>query len=386
MRPELARARRNRAVRDAALGWMRSGIIDEPAVAAIAARYPDDRISRSGVWRVLVFLFVSVIASAAMGVAFAILRPGDHAAAMLAILFGGALAVATEVEQGAFRFDGTGAEGATSWLAATSIIVGAVILFDQGPAEVRLVRGLLLSAAIWGAASWRWGFPIYALFSAVSLFFALSALGSAPRASWIAAAAAVPWVSSAARRRRLAPPHRTAWEIVTGTALAALYASLNLYSYDHGWIEALRPGSRPSIPAFPGARFLAAAATAILPVLLLLLGLSRRRRLLVDLGLAFVALSLVTLRAYVHLGPLWAVLCASGAALVLIAAATERVLARERAGWTAESLSGHEERDLAATAVGTVVALSPDARRVPATAEFKPGGGSYGGGGASGEF
>jgi len=373
-------------VRDAVTGWKRSGIIDEAAVAAIAARYPDDRISRSGVWRVVIFLFVWVIASAAMGIAFAVLRPGEHAGAVLAILFGGALAVATEIEQGVMRLDGTGAEGATSLLAATSIIIGAVILFDQGPPEVRFLRGLLLSAAIWGAASWRWGFPAYAFFSAVSLFLALSATGSAPRASWIVAAVAVVFLSAAWRRRRLAPPHRTAWETVTGTALAALYAAFNLYSYDHGWIEALRPGSRPSIPVFPGARTLAAAATAILPILLLVPGLIRRRRLLVDLGLVFGALSLVTLRAYVHLGPLWALLCASGAALILIAAATERVLARERGGWTAESLSGHEERDLAATAFGTAVVLSPDARPVPATAEFKPGGGAYGGGGASGEF
>ena len=386
MRPEIVQARRHRTVRDAARGWRKSGIIDDTALAAIAARYPDDRVSRSRIWRALVFLFVWVIASAAMGMAFALFRPSERGGAVMAILFGMALAVATEIEQGPGRLDGTGAEAATSFLAVTSIVAGAAVLFDPGSPAIRLAGVMLLSALLWGAAAWRWGFAAYGVFSSVSLFVAAAAFAPGVRVVWVVIAAAALMLSVAARRRKLAPPHRTAWAGVAGTALAALYAAGNLASYDRRWIEALRPGSSPAPATTPGARFLAIGATAAYPAVLVVLGMIRRRRLLVDLGLVFGGLSLATLRVYVHLGPLWAILCAAGAALAVAAGVAERVFARERGGWTAEPLDGDEERASAVNAIAAAVALSPDSRPPAAAAEFTPGGGRYGGGGASGEF
>jgi uncharacterized membrane protein YgcG len=160
---------------------------------------------------------------------------------------------------------------------------------------------------------------------------------------------------------------------------------VNLYSLDHRFLEVFRPGAATRPVALPAARALSALATALFPAAVLAPGWARKRRLYVDLGLAFSALSLATLRAYVHLGPLWLVLFAAGVVLIAAAAFGERYLSRERAGWTAESLAGEDALASNATTLAAAVVLSPDAR--PAVEPgFTAGGGRYGGGGASGEF
>jgi len=389
MRPELDRARRRRVVRDAALSWKRAGAIDASALAAIESRYPEDRVRQRPLWRVLIFVFAYVIGSAVGGLVIVTIHPQRDGAIVLALLFGAALAGATELAQGRWRFDGTGAEAATSYLGVTSLVVAVALLLVDRPSSPAAALGATLAAAalLFGGAWWRWGFPVYALFASACAFFAALDLPGPVRIFWIAggivaAAIAAPLRESA----RLSPPQRDGCGYVLGAALAAIYAAVNLYSLDHRFLEALRPGAAPVPVSWPFARTLSAAATALFPAAVLAAGCLGKRRLLVDAGLAFSALSLVTLRAYVSIGPLWLVLAASGAALILAAAFFERFLARERSGWTAEDLSDEDKAGAVATTIAAATVLSPDARPSPGTAGFTPGGGRYGGGGASGEF
>jgi len=206
------------------------------------------------------------------------------------------------------------------------------------------------------------------------------------RIFWILAGSAVSWIAAFLQDRpALAPPQRDGCRLVLAASLSAIYAAVNLYSFDHRFLESLRPSAAPPTPALPAFRMLAILATALLPAAVLAAGWRRKRRLLVDLGLAFAALSFATLRAYVHIGPVWLVLCAAGTVLIVAAASGERYLARERFGWTAESLAGEDAAASGATALAAAVALSPDARPA-AESGFTPGGGRYGGGGASGEI
>ena len=73
--------------------------------------------------------------------------------------------------------------------------------------------------------------------------------------------------------------------------------------------------------------------------------------LLLDTGIVLLALSLVTVRHYVHVAPLWVVLALSGALLVVLALAVERALRRapagEVAGFTADPLFLDERRQQA---------------------------------------
>ena len=375
-------------MRDAARDWELAGVIGGPARAAIDARWPDDRVSRSPVWRVLVFIFVWVIASSAMGIVLAVRRPSDDALGVLLLAFAAVLAAATEHFQGPRRFDGTGAEAATSFLATSSAIGGIMVLFFQRSREEAFGAILLMMAAVWGAAWLRWGFSIYALFGSVSLVFGAGAIVGEPRLVWLALGAAAAVVG--ARRSARGGPDAAGWAIVEAAGLAAMYAAVNLWSLDHAAVEYLRPGAAPPAPRFPGIRLAAAAATALAPPAVLAAGLVRRRRLMIDLGLAFAVLSFVTLRAYVRLGPLWLVLAEGGAAAMLLATAAQRWLeagpARERRGLTADPLFEDAGTVRAASVAATVLVLSPGARTTPAGPELQPGGGGYGGGGATGDY
>ncbi len=110
---------------------------------------------------------------------------------------------------------------------------------------------------------------------------------------------------------------------------------------------------------------------------------------MLDLGIAFAALSLVTLRYYVHLAPLWVILAAAGAVLLLAALWLNRTLRRsadgERAGFTARPLYAGLG---ALPSVAAVAGFTPEARIAPGSdsANFTGGGGVSGGGGAAGSF
>jgi hypothetical protein len=108
------------------------------------------------------------------------------------------------------------------------------------------------------------------------------------------------------------------------------------------------------------------------------------------------ALSLVTLRYYVHVA-LWVVLACAGGGLVLSALALNRWLARapsrERRGFTAELLFADEARLRVLELVPVVAAHAPAAHapeagplRPPVEPGFQGGGGSFGGGGAGGSY
>ena len=58
----------------------------------------------------------------------------------------------------------------------------------------------------------------------------------------------------------------------------------------------------------PGLAVLSAMATAALPLVVLGWGARSRRTFVLDTGIVLLVLSLVTLRHYVHLAPLWVVL------------------------------------------------------------------------------
>jgi len=113
--------------------------------------------------------------------------------------------------------------------------------------------------------------------------------------------------------------------------------------------------------------------------------------MLLDAGIVLAALSLVTLRYYVHVAPLWTVLLVSGAMLVALALAVERALRRapggEQAGFTTDALFSDGRGQQVLQVVAVVGTLTP-AATAAASAEkgFVPGGGASGGAGASDRF
>jgi hypothetical protein len=392
MRPESVAWERAAEVREAAQGWRRTGAIDAPTEQAIREAYPDPCITPSAVWRVLTACMVAAVILCTYGALSLGFRPDQTGLQVLMFLFAGASLVATEVLEALPLSARRGAAGATSLLGVVFLLV-AFGLFLLETANLRvddaIDTALLASVLAWAASSWRWGSPPLAAAAAISLFLFLGRLPHG-RVLWALVGAAL--ASLAARRldeASWAPSHRRAAAILVVAGMLAAYAAVNVYSFDAHLLEDLGRFGAARVAPSPSLSVLSALATAVVPLAVLIWGVRSRRTFVLDTGVVLLALSLVTLRHYVHLAPLWVVLSLSGAALVVLALAVERALRRapegEIAGVTAGPLFADERRQQALQIVPVVAAFTAPAT-APEEKGFAGGGGRFGGGGAEEKF
>ena len=396
MRSERARAERNHEIRSAARSWRRAGEITAAALEEIERAYPDDSVRLAPVWSIFVFVAVFLAGlAAAIGIAIAF-RLDDAMIAPTCFFAGIALCAATEIQQGRFRLASTGSDAATSLLAIGFLLIAWGVRLESGHSMApgrTLSLTLLAAFVLFGLSAWRWGFPLYGFACAVALFVFAGRILPAARIGWFSAAclvllATVPFLD----RWSLPPSHRDALAAGLAAGLAAVYAVLNPWSVEVRWIEEL--SDRSPAPGGPvGARFwFFAAATLIYTLLVVVWGIRSRRRLVLDLGVAFLLVSLVTLRHYVHLAPLWVVLSAAGAAAVAAASVFERTFKRAPGatlgGFTAQPLFGKERflSNLAVVAAAATLSPEPPAELPRSSNDFKGGGGGFGGAGASGGY
>jgi hypothetical protein len=373
-------AERIAEVRGAARDWKKAGAIDEAALAAIEAEYPSTRTEIARAWKVVVFVLVSV---AVMGIQYGAFGFGGGGSGRF-FLFGSILAVVTEALRGS-KLAGTGSDAATSCWAVVNLIVAVGLLANFN----EMTGTLAVAAAAFAAASWRWGFALYAAFSAGAAFLLLARF-PASRLTWAVGGALLAAASvRLAERRRFSPSRRRAFAAVFVAGSVALYGAVNLYSFDRRSIEGLgrflsqRAFASPS----PALRPPLAVATAALPLLFLLWGLWKRRRLVLDTGALLAALSILTFHYYFRFGSIPITLF--GLALIAIALGLNRLLARaageELRGFTVSRLLAPESEAVspaAALFAATATPVSPPQEQDP----FAPGGGQYGGGGASGTY
>jgi hypothetical protein len=394
VRADAALADRYEAVRTAARGWRKTRAIDEATLASVEAAYPDDRARLGPMFRTLAFLFTFLAAHAFFGVAMLIFEPRGDAVGVLCLLFGIGLAVVTEGLTGPLKRADSGMEAATALVGFTYGTIGLVWtlsdtfdLRNERAFELALIVVLVLCAA----GFVRWGFIFFALFAPIAFFLLLARL-PAGRALWIATAVvlAVP-LARAAESARLAPSHRRGALLTSGLAILALYVAVHLGSWDHKVIEWMADFSEPRGEWSHSLRVLSIVATAALPLLVLAFGVITRRGYLIDLGILLDVASLVTLRFYVHVAPVWVVLTVSGTIALLATLALRRFLASgpagERGGLTAAPLFEDLQARQAMEMMAAATSLAPAARPLPAEAGgLEPGGGRFGGGGASGDY
>jgi hypothetical protein len=377
-------------VRAAARGWKRAGAVSEGTFEEISRRYPEPRTLPAPLWRLLTFVLGSFILLAVFGAFAVATRPNAAGAWVLCAVFGAAFLVVAELQarSPAMALRG-GVEAASFWgivlLAGGLFLLLEETLHISEPAGPNLV--LLGAALLLALAAFRWGNPVFAGFAAGALFVLLA---RAPhgRLLWIAGGVALSAVAARfTDRPAWAPSHRAcAWGLVV-CGIAAVYAAVNVWSLDHRVIEQLGGRARFLPETWPGdgARAAAILATALVPLAVLLRGIVRRRKILLDAGLVLAALSLVTLRAYVHAVDLRVVLAAAGALLIGGALAVNRWLSRgpggERRGFTADPLFTDETAFRAVELVPVLAAHAP-AAKAPDEPGFTGGGGSFGGGGA----
>ena len=248
---------------------------------------------------------------------------------------------------------------------------------------------LAIAAVAFAAACWRWGFALYGGFAAGFGFLLLPRLPEG-RLGCVVGGALLAVVSvRLAEWPRFSPSRRRAFAAVFVASSAALYGAVNLYSFDRRLIEGIGRflSERDFPPTSVALRPLAAIATAVLPLVFLLWGLWKRRRLIVDTGAILAVLSILTLHYYYRFGSIPITLF--GLALIGLALWLNRLLARapgqELRGFTVSSTLSAESEGLAPAAALLAASASPASPPREDT-PFSPGGGRYGGGGASGTF
>ncbi len=394
MTPDAERADRNREARLAALGWLRAGALDADGLVKVTRLYPDDRVRLGPAFRVLVFVFAAIALVAFWLLAFAIADWSSRFAGASALVYGVALAVATDVQIGTLRRDQAGAEAATGLLSIAFLLGGTGWLLD----DVTGVRGrsfaiafLAIGVLLGAAAAIRWGSNVHAVIAVVSLYALLLQLPAA-RGLWaVATLVLAPLALAGSSAAGIAPRHRRSCEIVLVLSLVALYVAVHVGSWDSGLLETVVGGWLEEPRASP-LRALFIVGTAALPLALLVLGIAQRRRLLIHLGIGLGVASLVTLRFYVHVAPLWVVLTGGGVVALGVALGLRRYLASgpngERGGFTADPLFDDPAKRHALEAAASIVAATPAAASKAAAepSSFTGGGGDSGGGGASDRF
>lgn len=403
MRADAAQADRNGSIRAAARSWKKAGAIGEETLKAIEAAVPDDRARVGPVFRVLLFLFTIFAACAAFGFVGAVIAAvlsfisGEETLfAVLAIGFGIALAALTEFQTGPLKRSQGGTEAGSSFAALGFLLSGLGFILVDRPLNLDDEVAVPLLLGIWtvllAAAALRWGYPLYAAAATASF---LTALTYAPgvRILWIVLPlAAAPLLLRFSDSERLPPALRHCCMAALVVGLAGLYIAVHLSSFDFGALEVLRrdfsnlgPASKSKI-----LRGLSIAATALVPIVYLAIGIRTRRYAFLLLGIGTGLASLITLRIYVHVAPLWVVLTGSGAALVGTVFALRRYLdsgpGKERRGFTAEPLFEDLARQRILEAAAAVAAFTPDARTIKEEPKYAGGGGEFGGGGSSTGF
>jgi len=379
VRYDVILADRRKAVRDAAQAWHAVGAIDDSARLAITALYPDDR-ARLGLGLRILAGLAALIGGGALAALLGLLLRPDGWIPTFALGLAAFFAGATEFQVGRLRRAQAGAEYATALLAV--ILAGCAWGVFSDFDEAGFAIGLALICFF---AAWRWG---YTSFAALAAFFALAAccLGAHGREACILfGAVGQPMILRLARSRRWSPSHRWCFLAMGLVFVAGAYLAINVYSFDHRWLESF--GRVSAIPAVAWMRPIAIAATIAVPPFLVVVGVLYRDRWLLAAGALFTAASLVTLRQYHPVGPWWFSLLVGGAACLALAVGLRRWLEagvhRERRGWTARPLFGDGRIVAAAQAAATLVAMSPGAR-VAGDKGFEGGGGRSGGGGATG--
>src|SRR5215471_7104883 len=131
MSPERSDAERCEVVRQAAKSWFEAGFVDARGLETIKSLYPDDRRRLGAVWRVPVFLFVLIAVVAVFAALNIATSLSDNGLAAVSLVFGLALAAATEIQQGRLRIEETGSDTATSFLSIGFLLASCVYFLSQ---------------------------------------------------------------------------------------------------------------------------------------------------------------------------------------------------------------------------------------------------------------
>jgi len=271
----------------------------------------------------------------------------------------------------------------TLLLLAGILIIGAINLLDN----ISSVTNALLVLIFSGFTVIRFTDRLMAFFATIALllfiFFLLSEFGDSAKAIapfvLMVAAAAIYFAVKKILVTKTSILYKNCYTLIETTALICLYAAGNYFVVreisNTVFDMQLNPGE--NIPFAAIFWFF----TISIPVFYLMMGIIKKDIILIRVSLLLIAATIFTIRYYHFILPVETVMIVAGASLIIISYFITRMLKETVAGFTAQSHPYQKQ-----TALQNIEALVIAETVSPEQKESRFGGGSFGGGGASGEF
>lgn len=369
-------------IKDNARDWHTEGLLSAERWAAIKTRFSANFYSPNIFIRIGLAIFCSILIMAAMGLLVLIFGIDSNFAGF-AIFWGIACLTFLEVWAiGTARHRASGIDDMLLYFGIGAIVGGiwGILPYSTEPlvyscialpflvaGSIRYIDRLMAAAAF-----------ICALFIVLLVVKEIPklALYLLPLAGMLFSAGAYFFARNGQKRYEWRYWHELLW-IVEMLALATFYASGNYWVIQQAGIEMFELEQVP-IPWFFW------AFTFVVPLAYIFWGLKRHDRLMLDMGLAAVALAVFTFRYFYNVLPIAWAAAIGGAVLFAIAYFSIQYLRKNEGAYTYveqsdTTLLQEIEQQLIEQTIVNQPTDAPDKRD-----GF--GGGSFGGGGASGEF
>jgi uncharacterized membrane protein YgcG len=375
--------------------WSDEGYLEASVAEALLARFPYPCYSPNAFFRVGLFAFGLICASAGLGLFFLGIgtsSPDETGVGTLLLIYGSAGVAITEMLiRRSNPFFRAGLEEAACY-AGIGCLVGGFLFLTLPQSGGHLHAWVLLPiAALTAAAALRYADRLLAVVAFLTLvcFGSYIARDSGTAgvyllpASIIALSALAAWGCHRASRARALAPWDPIWKTLRFSGLMIAYAAGNYWimrEWGAGWILDRFGAAVPSAWAFY-------AYTFAVPLGYLAWGLARKDRLCLDAGLVTIALAVLTYKAYHNVIPVETGLTLAGIALLAVAWISLKVFRPPRFGLSAEArprLARGSLLDAEALAAWAAFGGGSHPGKVPEG--FQGGGGSFGGGGAQGGF
>jgi hypothetical protein len=375
--------------------WAASGLLDSSQSASIQAQLQTDLRQTNGFLRAVFWFFTSLISIAGVALFADIIRPHERTEWAVIFVISGLTCWALAEFACRKRLYRYGIEEALAVISVVLLSMGVAKMFSDGQWED--IAGLAMAAIGGLAMYYRFGFVHAAVASLVvsaAIPFRIIDIGIEEKRLASAMVFAVILVFVRQRRRQS--------DESAGSGLAATEAAGWLGSYLMLNIQ-LATGLSGIWPFYspirtPGPEVatwffvFSWAMIWLLPAVGLWLGLAKKDRLLIDVSVAMMLLTLSTNKRYLGWeAHAWDPMLL-GVVLMTAAIVIRRWLQNgpngERDGFTALRLLRSDERKLAAVSIASSM-MQPHTsttKQANPPHDFREGGGSSGGGGASGNF
>ena len=320
----------NRAIVDNAEQWHRHGNIDDEKLSEIRANFPDKLYTPNWAVKIGLAIFGSILFSASSGFlglfAFELTERLGGAFLGFMIGIGGFVVLEMIVIRDKHHYQ-SGLDNIFLYASLVAVLLGIWQIFDDAPLEVycfmtaiacliATVRYLDSLTAVTGLLALLWGFA-----SLINRIAGDNAALILPFSGMLFALATY-FLVKKGRRNPANRFYALPFDLLEAVSLLIFYAAGNFFVIKTGAVEIFHFEKVP-------APYFFWAFTMAIPILMIVFGLKRKDRILLDIGLFLVAISIATFRNFYSVMPVGQAASMAGTLLLGIAWASIRYLKKD---------------------------------------------------------